>query len=87
MTVDQRGGRETRVERGTQWRMVPGAGSGRGAVGVNWRKTVRGKGGGSECTEGYGEPEMHIPKGERIMRRRLPSEVVISRSSSWPTQV
>ena len=85
----------SREDSGIQCRRVPGVGSGGGENGETWRKTgprnslnielsTEGRSAGCYRVQRGKCRRRDIPKGERIMSSLFPSEVVISRSSSWP---
>ena len=85
-TVDHFGVRKEEI--GSQCRVVPSMGSVARDVGESWRKTIqKGKCRGQDETEVILLNSGIVPNGDRIIRRRFPREVVISLSSSCPTQV
>ena len=85
-TVDHFG--VSKEEIGSQCSVVPSTGSTGRDVGESWRKTMGKKQGkGSEWTEVVRFDWGVAPNGDRIIKRRFPNDVVISLSSSCPTQV
>ena len=84
-TVDHFGARKEEI--GSQCSVVPSIGSAARGVDESWRKTIRKeKHRGQNKVEPTRDPGI-VPNGDRIIKRRFPREVVISLSSSCPTQV